>query len=41
MPHLYDNIPAVLKQHQNWVCWGIRDFGTADYIPPIITRIPS
>jgi len=25
MPHLYDNIPAVLKQRPNWVCWGIRD----------------
>jgi len=25
MPHLYDNIPATLKQRPNWVCWGIRD----------------
>jgi putative DNA primase/helicase len=25
MPHLYDKIPDVLKQHPNWVCWGIRD----------------
>jgi putative DNA primase/helicase len=25
MPHLYDNIPAMLKQHPNWVCWGIWD----------------
>jgi putative DNA primase/helicase len=23
-PHLYDNIPAMLKQKPNWVCWGIR-----------------
>ena len=22
---LYDNIPAMLKQRPNWVCWGIRD----------------
>ena len=25
MPHLYDNIPAILKPHRNWVVWGIRD----------------
>ena len=25
MWHLYDNIPAMLKQHPNWVAWGIRD----------------
>ena len=25
MPHLYDNIPALLKQRPNWVAWGIRD----------------
>jgi len=25
MPHLYDNIPVMLKQRPNWVCWGIRD----------------
>ena len=25
MPHLYDNIPAILKQRPNWVAWGIRD----------------
>jgi len=25
MPHLYNNIPALLKQRQNWVAWGIRD----------------
>ena len=24
MPHLYNNIPALLKQHPNWVAWGIR-----------------
>jgi len=24
LPHLYDNIPALLKQHPNWVAWGIR-----------------
>ena len=23
--HPYDNIPPMLKQHPNWVCWGIRD----------------
>ena len=25
MPHPYDNIPLLLKQRPNWVCWGIRD----------------
>ena len=25
MPHLYGNIPALLKQCPNWVAWGIRD----------------
>ena len=25
MPHLYDNIPALLKQRPNWVAWGVRD----------------
>ena len=25
MPHLYDNIPAMLKSRPNWVVWGIRD----------------
>jgi len=25
MPHPYNNIPSLLKQHPNWVCWGIRD----------------
>ena len=25
MPHLYDNIPAMLRQRPNWVAWGIRD----------------
>jgi len=25
MQHLYNNIPALLKQHHNWVAWGIRD----------------
>ena len=25
MSHLYDNIPALLKQKPNWVAWGIRD----------------
>ena len=25
MPQSYDNIPALLKQHPNWVTWGIRD----------------
>jgi putative DNA primase/helicase len=25
MPHPYDNIPAMLKQRPNWVCWGVRD----------------
>jgi len=24
MPHLYDNIPTLLKQQPNWVAWGIR-----------------
>ena len=24
MPHLYNNIPLLLKQHPNWVAWGIR-----------------
>ncbi|MDR3164992.1 MAG: hypothetical protein LBU13_05390, partial [Synergistaceae bacterium] len=23
MPHLYDNIPAFLKQQPNWVVWGL------------------
>ena len=23
--YLYDDIPAMLKQRPNWVCWGIRD----------------
>ena len=23
--HLYENIPAMLKQQPNWVCWGIGD----------------
>ena len=31
MPHQYDNIPAVLKQHPNWVAWGIR--GSPPKIP--------
>jgi putative DNA primase/helicase len=25
MSHLFNNIPAILKQQQNWVAWGIRD----------------
>ena len=25
MLHLYNNIPDILKQHPNWVAWGIRD----------------
>jgi putative DNA primase/helicase len=25
MPHIYDNIPVLLKQHSNLVVWGIRD----------------
>ena len=24
MQHLYDNIPALLKLHPNWVAWGVR-----------------
>ena len=24
MLRLYDNIPPMLKQHSNWVAWGIR-----------------
>jgi hypothetical protein len=25
MQHPYENIPSILKQRPNWVCWGIRD----------------